>query len=137
MTEAERQEWLGETSTTPAAWKGMYTHNDFNRVESAVESIIFQLISVGYNIPKLTTKTDWTYTDTVRDTDMERYYGNIAEIRNLVPVFPTTPKVPTVRDNLNYEKANDIEKILSDVHDLVTNMANSWQYAGDIFSGEV
>ena len=137
MTEAERREWLGEVSSTPAAWRGMYTHNDLNRVESAVKSILFLLESAGYKLPVLTVKTDWTYTDTVRDTDMERYFGNIDTIRNALAVFPTTPKAPTVREKLNYERANDIEKILLDVHILVTNMTSSWQYAGEIFSGEV
>ena len=137
MAESERREWLGETSTKPAAWRGMYTHNDLNRVENTVGTILFLLEATGYKPPKLTTKTNWTYTDKVSNTDMERYYGNIAVIRNILPVFPTTPKAPTIRDKLDYEKANDIEKILVDVHSLATNMTNAWQYAGEIFAGEV
>ena len=137
MTEAERREWLGESTPTPAAWKGMYTHNDLNRVESTVETILFCLKHAGYKPPNLTIKTDWTYTDTIRDVDMDRYFGNIETIRNLLKVFPTTPKSPTLTDKFNYEKANDIEKILLDVHSLVTNMTSSWRYAGEIYSGEV
>lgn len=137
MTTEERREWLGEISPTPAASKGMYTHNDLNRVESAVKAILERFEEAGYKTPNLVVKTDWTYQDTVWRTDMERYYSNIATLRDFLVVYPTTPRAPTVNKKLDFKIANDIEKILTDVYEIATNLPKAWYYAGDVFSGEV
>lgn len=137
MTTWERQEWLGEIETTPAATKGMYTHRDLNRVENAVKAILSRFQEAGYKTPSLLIKTDWTYTDELRDTDMERYYSNIAAVRNLTTVFKDTPVAPSIGERLTYQRANDIEKILSDVNNAISNITQAWHYAGEIISGEV
>ena len=137
MTEIERQEWLGEIVTTPAATRGMYTHVDFNRVESAVATILERFKNLGYKVPTLTIKTDWSYSDELRDTDMKRYYDNIAVIRSLIPLSSSTPMAPTINDRLDYKRANDIEQILTDVNIAVENLTQSWFYAGEVLSGEV
>lgn len=137
MTTDERREWLGEILPTPAATKGMYTHNDLNRVESAVEAILERFEEAGYKTPKLNIKTNWTYQDAFWRTDMERYYSNIAAIRDFLIVYPDTPKAPSLDKKIDFNVANDIEKILSDVYEIVTNLTNSWYYTGEVFSGEV
>jgi hypothetical protein len=137
MTAEERQEWLGEITTTPAATRGMYTHKDLNRVEGVVKDIVGAVKSLGYKFPDLVTKTDWTYKDRLKDTDMARYLGNIAKLRELIPVFPTTPVAPGVGERLDYRRANDIEKILTDVSISVGNLTQTWYYAGETISGEV
>lgn len=137
MTDAEQLEWLGEIETTPAATKGMYTHNDLNRVERAVDTVIARFREAGYEPPELMTKTDWTYTDTFSVTDMQRYLSNVAALRNFLVVYRNTPKVPDTNVNLNYRLANDIEKILSDVYSIATNIIESRYYSGEIISGEV
>ena len=137
MSTQERKEWLGEIVPTVAATKGMYTHNDLNRVEGAVEVILELFRSAGYKPPELSVKTDWTYSDTIRATDMERYLGNIAALREFLIVYPNTPEAPTVDKRLDYKLANDIEKILVNVHTTLTNLMNSWYYSGEIISGEV
>lgn len=40
-------------------------------------------------------------------------------------------------EGLTYEEANDIERILLAVDDLITKMINSYFYSNEIFSGEV
>ena len=137
MTEEERLEWLGETSVIPAAYRGMYTHNDMNRVENAVKIIVGIFEEAGYDVPILDTKTDWTHADVVTREDIERYYSNVAILRDFMAVYPDTPKAPTIKDRLNYLVANDIEKILMDVHGVANNISKSWYYAGDVCSGEV
>ena len=47
------------------------------------------------------------------------------------------PQVPPDMDRLNYEEANDIEKILLAVDDAITRISKSWYYSGDIYAGEV
>ena len=52
MTEAERNEWLGVIVPKPSASKGMYTHRDMNRVESAVKQISERMRELGYLLEK-------------------------------------------------------------------------------------
>lgn len=137
MTDVERQEWLGEIETTPSAARGMYTHNDLNRVESAVVAILAKFQEAGYNPPVLVAKTDWTYTDMFSEDDMRRYLLNVDTLREYMVVYRSTPKTPKIEKNLDYKLANDIEKILEDVYRIATNIMNSWYYSGEIISGEV
>lgn len=138
MTDSERLEWLGEVVQTPTASKGMYTHNDFNRVESAVSSLSKRLNDIGYNFSDIVVKTDWSYADGQPTTaDMERYFGNIRRLRNCFVVYPDTPEVPSINRKLDYRIANDIEKILYDIDEIIIKGNASWYFTGEVFSGEV
>lgn len=137
MTIEERREWLGEIVPTPAATKGMYTHVDLNRVERAVEAVSSRLRELGYKIPQLTIKTDWTYKDKLHKGDMERYYSNISTLRELAIVYPTTPEAPSKNNRLDYKVANDIEKILVDIDAISAKQLQTRYYVGELFPGEV
>lgn len=137
MSPTERKEWLSEIEITPSAAKGMYTHNDLNRVENGVKEIAELLTKVGYTIPELEIKTDWTYEDTVTKDVMVRYLSNVDKIRGTGVVFKDTPKTPTIDKKLDHLAANDIEKILNDKLNVVNNTINSWWLSGEIISGEV
>lgn len=130
MNSAERAEWLGYM-------KGRYTSEDMNRVESAVESIQRAFAEFGYPYPSLTIKTSWERSECPTVEDIERYFSNVAKMREAIPVSKDTPKAPTVNTKLDYRKANDLEKILVAVAGSITNMPKAWYYAGDIISGEV
>lgn len=138
MTEDERKEWMGEIVPTPAASKGMYTHNDLNRVEAAVENLVGRLSSLGYDFSNVVIKTDWSYGDgqpTI--ADMERYFSNIRRLRECFIVYPDTPPAPSIDRKLDYQIANDIERILYDVDEIINKGNASWYYTGEVFSGEV
>lgn len=137
MTEAERQEWLGEIKTTPSASKGMYTHRDLNRVECAVETLKIRFEEYGYDMSNIVVKTNWTYRDAFTKEDMVRYLGNISILRNILPIYPDTPDVPKIDEEFNFKSANDIEKILMDVDMLFTDVRDSRYHLGDLFAGEV
>lgn len=137
MTDSERSEWLGELSVSPSAAKGMYTHNDLNRVEGGVAYIIEELNALGHYVPPMTVKTNWTYMDTITISDMERYFSNIATLRGVVGVYPHTPDTPTIYDKLTYEIANDIEKILADIEEITLRGLRFQHYSGEVYSGEV
>jgi hypothetical protein len=68
---------------------------------------------------------------------MDRYLGNIALLRTMLPLYPTTPKAPTTNKKLDYLAANDIEAILADLDRQISAINQSWYYAGDIFTGEI
>lgn len=137
MTASERQEWLGETLPTPAASKGMYTHNDLNRVESAVKDIVKMLEKSGIDVPNMTIKTNWTYTDRLMNTDIERYFSNISTLRGLFGTYKGIPNAPTVKVKLDFNIANSIEVILVNIEEIMIKIINSRYYSGEIFLGEV
>ena len=130
MTAAERTEWLGEM-------KGRYNYTDMNRVENTVEVLSARLRELGYKHPTLVVKTDWSRLSCPTKADMQRYFENVDELRKTSPIYKTTPVAPTVSQKLNYARANNLEKILSDIDEITTNIPKAWYYAGDIFSGEV
>lgn len=129
MTESEKTEW--KTSL-----KGSYNYTDMNRVESAVEYVANKLTLAGYVVVPVV-KKNWTATDKPTIDDIRRYMKNVADIREALETFATTPDAPTIEQNLTYQTANDIEQILLDVDELITRMANAYFYSGDLYSGEV
>lgn len=130
MTVSEKSEWIGEM-------KGRYSYTDMNRVEGFVREVSKRLVKDGYLLSPLTTKTDWDINSIPTKADMERYLGNVAILRQLSLVYPSTPVAPTVDQRMNYKIANDIEQILFDLSDVLTKIPNSRFYAGEIYSGEV
>lgn len=137
MTIEERREWLGEIVHGTSATKGMYTHKDLNRVEKAIENIVNRFKYYGYTVPDMVIKTDWTYKDAFWSGEMVRYYTNIETLRGLLPVYPDTPKAPTIGENMSYQLANDIEKILMDIDFMFGSIKSGWNYVGDLMAGEV
>lgn len=122
-------EWL-------APLKGCYSYEDMNRVESVVAYLANRLTEAGCTFyPKV--KTDWTQEDIPSRSDMERYYKNVATVRKLLKVYSTTPNAITTKTKLDYKAANDLEQILLDVEELITNIEAAWLGCGDLYSGEV
>ena len=129
LTDAEKAEWQ-------TAMKGAYNYVDMNRVESAVAFVANRLSELGYFIsPEI--KATWNVTDHPTKADMDRYLGNIALLRAVLPLYQTTPKAPTTSKKMDYLVANDIEKILSDLDRQIAAINQSWYYAGDVFTGEI
>lgn len=137
MTESERKEWLGEIQTTPTATKGMYTHNDLNRIETAIELLSLRMYTLGYIDSLLEVKKDWSYQDDIWRDDMVRILGNVSTLRNSVVVYPTTPMTPNINRKLDYVMANEIEQILIDIDDIISKRIQSRHHVGEIYSGEV
>ena len=131
MTEAERAEW-------DAGMKGAYNASDLNRVGAALNYLRDRLAEARY-LPKVSfiAKTDWTETDIPTVTDLSDYLRYVSVIREALAQFSTTPATPTYTGGLDYQEANNIEKILVDVDQLITNMQAHRYYCGELFCGEV
>lgn len=129
MSDAEKSEWNG-------AMKGAYNASDLNRVGLAVDYLTRRLRSYGISVATAP-KTDWATDDAPTISQMRQYLADVEAIRSAIAVLPTTPEVPPDMDGLTYTAANDIEKILTDIERLITNMTDAWFYSGDIYSGEV
>lgn len=129
MTAAELEEYL-------AGLKGAYNASDMNRVESAVKYIADRFTVVGMH-PEVDVHVLWDRSMYPDPAEMYRYLANIITLRALLTMAEDVPQVPPDMDKLNYEEANDIEKILLAVDDAITRISKSWYYSGDIYAGEV
>lgn len=112
--------------------KGYYNYTDLNRVEVWCEHLANLLTSYSYPV-SITIKKNWTMSDLPNVNDMERIRSNVNAIKT---VFHAYTEVP---ENLNYmtiEKANAIEKILSELDFLTKNMISSFRYSNTFNSGE-
>lgn len=116
--------------------KGFYNASDLNRVGAAVQYVAERFTAQGYAVT-VSPKTDWLASDIPTASELETYRLNIATLRALLAVMPTTPKSPDSMAGLTYTEANDIERILLDLDTLLTNAALAWYQSGEIYSGEV
>ena len=147
MTADEQAEWSG-------GMKGAYNVSDLNRVTSAMAYLTGILRGYGYAVDYQpvsithadgTTDTTWQETDEPTYSHLERYRLNVAAVRAVLSMLPTTPDTPArivassvgATDGLTWSGANDIERILEDVEHLINNMAAAWYYSGDLYAGEV
>lgn len=95
-----------------------YNIDDLNRVESNVFTIAASLEAFGYPVNLGSTKTDWSYDNFPQATTMQRYIDNVNKVKNAF--FSLAPSPPLVMNNINFDDANNIEKTLESVNDLLT-----------------
>lgn len=137
-----RKKWFAGTitSTEMTEWfsdlKGAYNASDLNRVGAAMEYISQRLADAGYG-HTLNLKTDWTAADDNRTGALGYYLKTIRQLRSWFVTWPTTPDTPADLQNLTFEEANNIEKILMDLDDLISRMVQAYYYSGEIYAGEV
>lgn len=113
-----------------------YNASDLNRVGAAVQYVASRFAAQGYMVT-VSPKTDWLASDIPTASELETYRQNIAALRALLAVMPTTPEAPDSMAGLTYTEANDIERILLDLDTLLTNAALAWYQSGEIYAGEV
>ena len=116
--------------------KGFYNVSDLNRVGAAVQYVAERFAEQGYTVT-VSPKKDWLASDIPTSSELETYRQNIATLRALLAVMPTTPEAPDSMAGLTYTEANDIERILLDLDTLLTNAALAWYQSGEIYAGEV
>ena len=132
MTEAERAEW------DAGNMKGAYNVSDLNRVGAALNYLRDRLAEASYmSQVAFVAKTGWAVTDIPTASNLSDYLRYVAAIREALAQFATTPATPTNTGGLDYQEANDIEKILVDVDQLITNMLTARYFCAELYSGEV
>ena len=115
--------------------KGNYNVSDLNRVETKVRQLTDILTSYGYSVINIT-KTNWDTIENFTVEDAQRYLGNIQRLINAYVITPSTPTLPSEMEELTFQEANSIEKILYDIDLLIDNMEASFIYCGTFNSGE-
>lgn len=115
--------------------KGYYNYVDLNRVGSAMAYLRDRFNQNGYliNISPKTYKKE----DIQTNADMILYLSQLEIIKSAIQLPDYTPNAPESMKFLTYQKANDIERILEIVDQMLSNSIESILYSGEIYSGEV
>lgn len=112
--------------------KSYYNYTDLNRIETWCEYLANLLNSYSYPV-SITIKKNWNMSDLPNVNDMERIRSNVNAIKT---VFHAYTNIPENLEYMTIEKANDIEKILSEIDFLTKNMISSFRYSNTFDSGE-
>lgn len=112
--------------------KGYYNYTDLNRVESWCEYLANLLTSYSYPV-SISIKKDWTMFDLPNTDDMERIRSNVNAIKT---AFYAYTEIPENLEYMTIEKANAVEKILSEINNLIKNMINCFRYSNTFSAGE-
>lgn len=148
LSEEERAEYM-------AGMKGAYNATDLNRIGEAVKYIADRMIALpgeleayriskdvddspAYHVPYdpdtviVTAKRDWTYADTPTQTQMTSFLNDLSCLRMQLTLPIDAPVVPDSMDNLGYETANAIERLLRMIHDAFVKTESNLYYKIDL-----
>lgn len=126
LSGAEKEEYLS------GSHKGAYNASDLSRVGAAINFVAGKLSEAGYPYrPGL--GTDWAETELFYAGDLAEYLAAVESLRERLAVRTTTPETPEKLSSVS--DANDIEKIIQDVFELLENMLEGLPYSDMIFSG--
>lgn len=78
---------------------------------------------------------EWVMSDIPTPNEMSVYIANIQHLRDVFTLI--APQAPDDADQMTYEEANNIEKILIAVDELLERVIASFVYSGQTFSGIV
>jgi len=117
--------------------KAFYNFMDANRVETATEYIANLLKQYSYLSEDLTFIKDWKRKEKMNVTNCRRYLSNINKLVECFCVKSDTPSLPPNLKKLDIEKANNIEKVLRDLYELIQNMIAGFIYSNEVYAGEV
>jgi hypothetical protein len=126
LTDGERTEFFA------GLW-GCYNVSDLNRVESKVEELSAALTASGY--PNAVNTHVWAAGDILTDAEVMRYLGNISALRAAYYAKTDTPDTPDMSRWIDYVAANDIERILVDIAELIAAKNASSAISGTFYSG--
>lgn len=79
----------------------------------------------------------WTKEDIPLPAEMAEHLARVQAVRNVFPSLPGLPEVPPDMDRLNFEEANDIERLLLQVDRAITAIPQSRVYSGEFTSGGI
>lgn len=116
--------------------KGYYNASDLNRVSAAMIYLMDRLNMNGYYID-IDPKTDWSDSNIQDRFDMSIYLKHLRSIHEAFSLPTDTPEIPDSIRFLNYQSANNIEKILEIVDSMLSKSLEFLFYSGELYSEEV
>lgn len=126
-------DYAKENQASAEFLKGAYNYTDLNRVEEWCEYVANRLNEYNYFVD-IVVKTNWTMLDFPTSADMERIRSNVEKMKKAYYSFK---EVPDTLNKIDIDKANAIEKILSEIDYLINNMIEGFYYCNEIYAGEV
>lgn len=125
---------VAELAEYTSGMKGAYNVSDLTRVKEAMEYIAERLRGYGW---ALTLEAMQTFVrgDKPLEEQLAPYLRNLSKLRSSLTVPATTPAVPPDMECLTWQDANDIEKILADIDQLLTNAAAACRHCGAAVCG--
>jgi hypothetical protein len=131
MTASEREEWAADM-------KGSYNASDLNRVGAVLNYLRDRLTEAAYLTGKeFAMRENWQKDEIPEASGFHAYINAVETIRGAMSQKPTTPPTPENDGSLDYQGANNIEQIMLDIDELITNMLKSRYFIGELFSGEI
>ena len=131
MTESEREEWAGDM-------KVAYNASDLNRVGAVLNTLRDKLKDAGYlGGNEFAMRTNWSKGEIPTEAAFSAYIGAVATVRGAVKQFPETPETPENTGGLDFEGANNIERIALAVEDVIEKIKAALFEFGELFCGEV
>ncbi len=125
FTDEQKSQWL-------SGLKGSFNYTDCNRIENNCKYIS----DIFGGLPGMTFKTNWTANDILTIFDIERILSNVAKLRGFCNIYNDTPEVPKPPIN-TFEKLNDLEKILYDIHYIFNNETTAFARNNRIYGAEI
>lgn len=122
LTPAERTLWL-------SGLKGAYNATDLNRVGGAIAYIAQLLSAYGYRA-EVSPRTDWTMDELPSPESTGAYLDEVRKIRAALGGSVSAAQVPEDMEGLTFEEANDIERILLQIEQLIENMGHAFRHCG-------
>jgi len=129
-------EFANANRDSPEPLKGMRNASDLNRISNNMRYISNLLLLLGIATPEITCKCDWLITDFPRESDIRKYQTDLNALRTVGNVLTTTPLTPDL-PYTHYQKLNDIEQIIHDLHIIIGRVVNSFIGTGEIGCGEL
>lgn len=127
LTDEEKTVWL-------AGMKGAYDAIDMNRVAAAVSTLSGLLNAAGYK--NEVSAQNFVEGEDSTDEKYSVYLSNVQTLRDAIAVRASTPELPAADAKLDYIGANNIEKILADLDELLGWMTYSRKYCGTFAAGQ-
>ena len=113
-----------------------YNASDLNRVGEAAAYLSDRLALIGIRREAPAMRTDWTAADIPSAGQMEAYLSAVAEIREAVRDYRPEAALPESMRFLDWEGANEIERLLSECETMIKRVLLSRRgYAGRVRSG--
>ncbi len=128
-------DWTGLTAEeTEQLERGMYTAVTLNRVAEKVSELVTTLQESGYAV----TAHIPTYSgsDTFTEADVKNYLAAVAAVRAAFPTSDATPEAPDISRWIDYEAANDIERLLYEVSQTVAGAKAITRVSGTFTAGD-
>lgn len=113
-----------------------YGWQDMNRVAEAMEYVAERLRTCGFDLavaPRRFTRTDFPTPDV-----FEHYLAQLSKLRTAISLRLTTPPVPVVgteKDYMTVQEANDIERILVDIDEMLTKASAAFRHCNAVVCG--